>query len=40
MSLALDERQRAMLAEMGIKLWTPSAPRVAEVAPEKEAVRA
>ena len=40
MSLALDERQRAMLAEMGIKLWAPSAPRVAEVAPEKEAARA
>ena len=40
MSLVLDERQRAMLAEMGIKLWAPSAPRVAEVAPEKEAARA
>ena len=25
MSLALDERQRAMLAEMGIKLWLPKA---------------
>ena len=40
MSLALDERQRAMLAEMGIKLWAPSAPRAVEVAPEKEAARA
>ena len=40
MSLALDERQRAMLAEMGIKLWAPSAPRVAGIAPEKEAARA
>ena len=40
MSLVLDERQRAMLAEMGIKLWAPSAPRVVEVAPEKEAARA
>ena len=40
MSLALDERQRAMLAEMGIKLWAPSAPRVAGIAPEKEADRA
>ena len=33
MSLVLDERQRAMLAEMGIKLWAPSAPRVAGIAP-------
>ena len=40
MSLVLDERQRAMLAEMGIKLWAPSAPRAVEVAPEKEAARA
>lgn len=40
MSLALDERQRAMLAEMGIKLWAPSALRVAGVAPEKQAARA
>lgn len=29
MSLDLDERQRAMLAEMGIRLFTPAAPPVA-----------
>ena len=37
MTLQLDERQRAMLAEMGIKLW---APRVPQVAPESVAATA
>ena len=36
MTLQLDERQRAMLAEMGIKLWAPRVP----VAPESVAVGA
>lgn len=34
MSLQLDERQRAMLAEMGIKVWAPRARPAPEVAPE------
>ena len=33
MSLALDARQRAMLAEMGVRLWAPRAPAVAAPAP-------
>ena len=34
MALSLDERQRAMLAEMGLRLWLPAAPRAAQDAPE------
>nr|WP_243457720.1 uracil-DNA glycosylase [Ottowia testudinis] len=38
--MQLDERQRAMLAEMGIKVWAPSAPSPVEDAIEKAAARA
>ncbi|MBE0473750.1 uracil-DNA glycosylase [Rhodoferax sp.] len=33
MSLALDARQRAMLLEMGVRVWQPSAPAEAATAP-------
>ena len=33
MSLDLDDRQRAMLQEMGVRVWLPSAEPVREVAP-------
>lgn len=34
MSLDLDKRQRAMLREMGVRLWQPPAPAADQVAPE------
>ena len=40
MSLALDARQRAMLAEMGVRLWQRPAERVAPVTPESGAAAA
>ena len=40
MGLMLDQRQRAMLAEMGVKLWLPAAPRAVVDAPETIAVGA
>ncbi|HQD14940.1 MAG TPA: uracil-DNA glycosylase [Ottowia sp.] len=40
MSLALDARQRAMLAEMGVRLWQRPAERAAPVAPESGAAAA
>jgi DNA polymerase len=40
MSLDLDKRQRAMLREMGVRLWQPPAPMVADVAINTVAVDA
>ena len=40
MSLALDARQRAMLAEMGVRLWAPRAPAAAPAPVESPPARA
>ena len=40
MSLALDARQRAMLAEMGVRLWAPRAPAEAPAPVESPPARA